>query len=126
MQNKSLRSVLIVLVAIVLVVCAFGSGFAAGNFLPAWKHDHPECHNSSRQHPMPDQGGTPADLQSQFAPFWQAWDLVHQNYVDQPVDNTKLVEGAISGMMNALGDPHTGYWNPQETTDANNCHAGRI
>jgi carboxyl-terminal processing protease len=66
----------------------------------------------------PSQGGTPADLQAQFAPFWQAWDLVHQNYVDQPVDDTKLVQGAIRGLMDALGDPHTGYWTPQQTTDA--------
>jgi carboxyl-terminal processing protease len=63
-------------------------------------------------------------LQSQFAPFWQAWDLVHQNYVDQPVDNTKLVQGAIRGMLDALGDPHTGYWTPQETTDANMAMQG--
>ena len=121
MQNKNLRSFLIALVAIVLVVCAFGGGFVAGNFIPALK-------------PVPvptlptpvevNQGGTPTDLQSQFSAFWQAWDLVHQNYVDQPVDDTKLVQGAIRGMMDALGDPHSGYWTPQETTDANQSMQG--
>jgi carboxyl-terminal processing protease len=40
------------------------------------------------------------------------------------VDNTKLVQGAISGMMNALGDPHTGYSTPLETTDLNNSLQG--
>ena len=121
MQNKTLRSVLIVFVAIVLVVCAFGSGFVVGNFVPALK---PVSVPTLTATPDANQGGTPADLQSQFAPFWQAWDLVHQNYVDQPVDNTKLVQGAISGMMNSLGDPHTGYWTPQETTDANMAMQG--
>ncbi len=115
MQNKTLRSVLIVFVAIVLVVCAFGGGFVTGNFVPVLK---PASVPTFAPTPDPSQGGTPADLQAQFAPFWQAWDLVHQNYVDQPVDDTTLVQGAIRGMMDALGDPHTGYWTPQETTDA--------
>ncbi|MCX6035420.1 MAG: S41 family peptidase [Chloroflexi bacterium] len=121
MQNKTLRLVLIVFVAIVMAVCVFGSGFVVGNFVPSLK---PVSVPTLTATPDANQGGTPADLQSQFAAFWQAWDLVHQNYVDQPVDNTKLVQGAINGMLNALGDPHTGYWTPQETTDANMAMQG--
>jgi carboxyl-terminal processing protease len=121
MQNKTLRSVLIIFLSVVLVVCLFGSGFVVGNFVPALK---PVSVPTLPATPDANQGGTPADLQSQFAPFWQAWDLVHQNYVDQPVDNTKLVQGAIRGMLDALGDPHTGYWTPQETTDANMAMQG--
>jgi C-terminal peptidase (prc) len=121
MQNKTMRSALIAVVAIVLVVCLFGSGFVVGNFVPALR---PASVSTLTTTPGANQGGTPADLQSQFAPFWQAWTLVHQNYVDQPVDNTKLVQGAITGMMNALGDPHTGYSTPLETTDLNNSLQG--
>ncbi len=47
-----------------------------------------------------------------FQPFWQSWDLVHQQYVNQPVDETKLMEGAIKGMLDSLGDPHTSYMDP--------------
>jgi carboxyl-terminal processing protease len=122
MQNRTLRSVLILVVAVILVGCAFGGGFAAGHFLPIGTTNNPIA--SSTPATSTTQGDTPVDVQSQFAPFWQAWDLVHQNYVDQPVDNTKLVQGAISGMMNALGDPHSGYWTPQETSDANNAMKG--
>jgi carboxyl-terminal processing protease len=122
MQNKTLRSVLIAFVAVILVVCAFGGGFAAGHFLPLGSTTTQIA--TTAPSTSTDQGGTPADLQSLFAPFWQAWTLVHQNYVDQPVDNTKLVQGAISGMMNALGDPHTGYSTPLETTDLNNALQG--
>jgi carboxyl-terminal processing protease len=121
MQNKTLRPVLIVFVAIVLSVCVFGSGFVVGNFVPVLKNASVAALPLT---PNSNQGGTPADLQSQFAPFWQAWDLVHQHYVDQPVDDTKLVQGALNGMMNALGDPHTGYSNPLETTDLNNSMQG--
>ncbi|HUS85199.1 MAG TPA: S41 family peptidase [Anaerolineales bacterium] len=47
-----------------------------------------------------------------FAPFWQAWDIVHEEYVDQPVDDVSLMRGAISGALDALGDPHTSYMDP--------------
>ena len=119
MKNKSTRSVLIGVLVIVLAVCLFGSGFVIGNFVPVLKSS-----SALNLIPTSDQGGTPANLQSQFASFWQAWNLVHQNYVDQPVDNTKLVQGAITGMMNALGDPHSGYSTPLETTDLNNSLSG--
>jgi len=122
MKNKTLRSVLVVFVAIVLVVCSFGGGFAAGHFLPLGGTSAQIATNTPST--STNQGGTPTDLQSLFAPFWQAWTLVHQNYVDQPIDDTKLLQGAISGMMNALGDPHTGYWTPQETSDANMAMQG--
>ncbi len=55
---------------------------------------------------------TPQELSQLFQPFWQSWDLVHQQYVNQPVDNTKLMQGAIKGMLDALGDPHTSYMDP--------------
>lgn len=57
---------------------------------------------------------TPKELQQLFQPFWQSWDLLHQEYVDQPVDNTKLMQGAIKGMLDSLGDPHTSYMDPTQ------------
>ncbi len=44
--------------------------------------------------------------------------------MDQPVNDTTLMEGAISGMMQSLGDPHSTYMNPQEFTDATSQLAG--
>ncbi len=66
---------------------------------------------------------TPAELSQLFQPFWQSWDLVHQQYVNQPVDDTKLMQGAIKGMLDSLGDAHTSYMDPtnfaQEITALN-------
>ena len=109
MENKTLRSVLLGCVVVVLVVCAFGGGFAAGHFLPIGTL--PTLANTSPAAPATP-GGTPQDLQQLFAPFWQAWTLVHQQYVDQPVDDTQLMQGAISGMLSSLGDAHTAYFTP--------------
>ncbi|HEY9088185.1 MAG TPA: S41 family peptidase [Anaerolineaceae bacterium] len=54
------------------------------------------------------------DLDSLFKPFWQAWEIVHDQFVDQPVDDLKLMRGAISGMLEALGDKHTSYMDPEQ------------
>lgn len=60
-------------------------------------------------------GGMPASAAKQFAPFWEAWRLVHEEYVDQPVDDQALAYGAIKGMLAALRDRHTGYSTPAES-----------
>lgn len=56
---------------------------------------------------------TPNELEELFEPFWQSWDEVHQRYVEQPVDDETLMRGAISGMLESLGDPHTSYLDPE-------------
>lgn len=111
MENKTLRSVLLALVVIVLVVCAFGGGFAAGHFLPIGTL--PALTSTSPTAPA-SQGDTSQDLQHLFAPFWQAWTLVHQDYVSQPVDDTKLMQGAIKGMMTSLTTGLNYYETPDE------------
>ena len=47
----------------------------------------------------------PADAQGTFGVFWEAWHLVETNFVDQAVVTpANLTHGAISGMLDALGD----------------------
>jgi len=53
-----------------------------------------------------------------FSAFWQAWQLVHDKYVDQPVDDEALMRGAIEGMLEALGDEHSAYMDPFQYKDA--------
>jgi len=54
------------------------------------------------------------DIDTLFKPFNQAWEIVHDQYLDQPVDNVTLIQGAIRGMMESLGDPYSSYLDPQE------------
>ncbi len=61
------------------------------------------------------------DLQEQFQVFWEAWSLVDREYYDRAaLDTAKLTHGAIKGMLEALGDPHTVFLDAQhsELTDA--------
>ena len=48
-----------------------------------------------------------------FSTFWDVWDLVNEKYIDQPVDKQTLLDGAIDGMVAALGDPYTTYFTPE-------------
>ena len=104
-----------------LIGLAFLGGFASSILWTRAHGNPPPVYVDSAPTPAPEaQTATPdEDLQTLFKPFWQAWQLVHEQYVDQPVDDTKLMEGAIRGMLASLGDPHTSYMDPDEYTQAN-------
>ena len=54
------------------------------------------------------------DVQQKFDVFWQAWQLVKDNYYGRPVDEQTMVYGAAKGMLNALGDDYTTFVTPAE------------
>jgi carboxyl-terminal processing protease len=63
---------------------------------------------------------TPSDeVEALFEPFWAAWEIIHEEFVDQPVDDTEMMRGAIKGMLDALEDEHTTYMNPDDYMQAN-------
>ncbi|KKU63873.1 MAG: Carboxyl-terminal protease [Candidatus Amesbacteria bacterium GW2011_GWC1_47_15] len=54
-----------------------------------------------------------------FSLFWTVWDKVSAEYVDKSaVDGKKMVDGAISGMVSALGDPYTVYLPAQQNKES--------
>jgi carboxyl-terminal processing protease len=67
----------------------------------------------------PQASTTPEDLEELFDPFWQSWDLVHELYIDQPVDEELMMQGAIRGMMDSLGDQHSSYMDPDQYFQSN-------
>lgn len=58
--------------------------------------------------------GTPVGLQELWAPFWDTYHSITESYAGGPVDQQKLVEGAIGGMVQSLGDPYSAYYGPQD------------
>ena len=56
------------------------------------------------------QSGFDADTFRQLDLFGEVFEKVHEDYVEDP-DDTKLVQGAISGMLRSL-DPHSSYLPP--------------
>ena len=69
--------------------------------------------------------GTPAGDQALFGPFWDTWDSINRSYVGQ-VDQKKLVEGAIDGMIKALGDPYSAYMSPEDLQRARESLGGQF
>jgi len=114
-MNKNLKYIFLALIVVVIALGAFAGGFVAGHFAPL---KIPWLNAPSTASPN-QQAATPPEYQNLFAPFWEAWNLIHKNYVDQPVDDVALMRGAINGMMNALGDQHSSYMNPDELKQAN-------
>jgi carboxyl-terminal processing protease len=117
--NKFVKYSLTVLVAVVLLLGSFSGGFVVGHYLPFTGSAPALAAPGTSVSPSAGQTATPADLQKLFAPFWETWQIVHDQYVDQPVDNVNLMRGAIRGMLESLGDQHTSYMDPQEYKDAN-------
>jgi len=126
--QKSIKIILGIFVAVILLSGTFAGGFIVGHLLPL-ASQLPFGNNAVAPSGGPtvsgdQQNATPADVQTLFKPFWEAWTIIHQQYVDQPVDDVKLMEGAINGMMQSLGDKHSTYMDPQTYKDANSELAG--
>jgi carboxyl-terminal processing protease len=113
-MSKAVRFLLAGCIAFVLLLGSFTGGLAVGWFLP---RNNPLA--AALKQKTPASQDTPGNPSSQptdqlFAPFWEAWSLVHKQYVDQPVNDLELMRGAIRGMLAALGDRHSSYMDPDQ------------
>jgi carboxyl-terminal processing protease len=112
MQTNFWKYILITIAIFIVIGGSFSGGFLVGQAMPLF--------NSTTifdQNPLVDSIGSTntseEDLDALFLPFWEAWDYVDNMYIDQPVDHTKMMQGAISGMLESLGDEHTSYMDPE-------------
>lgn len=67
--------------------------------------------------------GEGSNRQLVFPTYWEAWDKLHELYFGE-LDNTKLLYGAIEGMVRAAGDPYTSFANPQDAKILNETLEG--
>jgi carboxyl-terminal processing protease len=115
--NKTIKVLLGLFIGSILLAGAFSGGFIVGHLFPSsGQLALPAISNLFPTAPgvQPEQqASTPDELETLFTPFWEAWNIVHDQYVDQPVDDQALMQGAIRGMMDALGDEQTFYMEPQ-------------
>jgi carboxyl-terminal processing protease len=93
-------------------VAIFTAGFAVGNLQSISRAQYADV--------LP-----PADADQTFAPFWEAYNLIQKDYVDQP-DTDALVNGAIRGMIEALDDQYTGYIEPELFPFVNDSLSGAV
>lgn len=49
-----------------------------------------------------------------WKPFWNVYDAVTTRYPLGPVERSTLIEGAIRGLVEAVGDPYSTYLSPED------------
>lgn len=113
-----------VLLGVMLLSGVCAAGFAAGQlidaseFLPA-ETPQPQVTVVTENLAIDTQGSSPEELEELFEPFWQTWNLVEDQFVNQPVDQEAMMRGAIRGMLETLDDAHTSYLDPEMFERAN-------
>jgi carboxyl-terminal processing protease len=113
--NKNIKIFLGLFVSVILLAGSFSSGFIVGHLSPA-SGQMPLLNDFLPYSPevqADQQSATPDELKTLFTPFWETWNIVHEQYVEQPVDDQVLMQGAIRGMLDALGDEQTFYMEPE-------------
>lgn len=110
------RGLHILLIIIISALIGYGIGVAKVSF--SWAGYKPSVNITNREAPK----ATTAD----FTLFWTVLSKLEQNYYDKKaIDTTKIVNGAIAGMVQSLGDPYTLYLPPVQNTDFKEGMAGQ-
>ena len=124
MSSNAWKVGLVLALAIGLTGLAFTSGVAVGYVAPRITAASGESalidfaiSPSASSDEIPPE--VEADREQLITPFWEAWDVLNDEYVDQPLDNEVLMRGAIRGLVDSLEDPHTSYMDPDEYLQAN-------
>ncbi|OGY27892.1 MAG: hypothetical protein A2Z42_02320 [Candidatus Woykebacteria bacterium RBG_19FT_COMBO_43_10] len=61
---------------------------------------------------------TPGEVQVDFAPFWDVWGKITTEYLERSkLDPQQLLYGAMSGLVDAVGDPYTVFLDPEQNKD---------
>ncbi len=62
--------------------------------------------------------GAPEGTNVDFGVFWDVWSKLTRYYIEpKTIDVQKLVYGAVSGMVAAVGDPYTSFFPPKENKE---------
>ncbi|HSQ17846.1 MAG TPA: S41 family peptidase [Anaerolineales bacterium] len=107
MNTKREYRVILVIVAIVLLAGTCSAGFIIGRVTT-------RATSATNANSPVDE----ANVDELFIPFWEAWQIVNDQYLEQPVDQERMMQGAINGMLESLGDQHTSYMDPTQYGDA--------
>lgn len=94
---------------LLLVILAFLLGWQIGHrdLLLRWENYKPTVSIENRE--------PPKNINLDFRLFWDTWDLLSREYLDKKaIDPQKLFYGAISGMVQAVGDPYTFFLTPEQ------------
>lgn len=113
MNSKPLKILLLLFATVIILLGTFSGGFLVGQAFPFLNNPDENLENQITSTNPPQTSNGSEELDTLFEPFWETWNYVNEQYVDQPVDQTLMMRGAIEGMLSSLGDPHTSYMDPE-------------
>ena len=115
MRNFNWKYFMVFFAFLIITIAAFSGGFLVGQIYPLFTDKEPALPELTTDTEESSQTQIPEieDLDELFQPFWEAWDYVETHYVEQPVNKTEMMRGAISGMLDSLGDQHSSYMDPE-------------
>jgi carboxyl-terminal processing protease len=112
MNSSPWKFILLILALIIIIFGSFSGGFLVGQAFPLLNQNNTTATTTTLTNSTFSTSSS-EELDILFQPFWETWNYVNDQYVDQPVDQTIMMRGAISGMLESLGDPHTSYMDPE-------------
>src|SRR3989344_5083259 len=107
---------------IILILLAFFGGyyFGVNKVTLDWKNYKPVLSISSKEPP-------PSLSNLDFSNFWTVWQSLENNYYDKSkLDPVKMLNRAISGFIQSIGDPYTIYLPPPSNNDFKQGLAGQF
>jgi carboxyl-terminal processing protease len=71
-------------------------------------------------------GGDPEE-QVDISLLWSVWRLLQNHYIaPEALTTNTLVYGAVSGLVDSIGDPYTVFMTPKDTEDFDNAMSGTL
>ena len=97
--GSGIRGPILAVAMIVVSILAGGALFASGYLVGQRTADQP---------------GTPVASEAAFQPFWDSYDTIMKRFALGGQTQQTLVDGAIKGMVDSLGDPYSAYLSPEQ------------
>ena len=110
-NNNNGRPVILRFILIILIAFFVGYFFGVNKVNYDWQNFKPVLNVASKEPPA-------GIVNVDFSPFWTVWQKLVENYYDKSkLDQQKMLNGAITGMVGAIGDPFTLYLPPVQNSD---------
>src|SRR5947207_5732039 len=98
-SSSGARGPILAIAMVVISVLAGGALFASGFLVGQRSIEQP---------------GTPAASEQAFQPFWDSYDTIIKRFALGGETQQSLIDGAIKGMVDSLGDPYSAYLTPDQ------------
>lgn len=115
-----MRLKLLQIIVLVLVAGFIGYYLGQNSVRISWQNYRPAAFIINRQAP-------PRLANVDFSLFWNVWQKLETNYYDKTkLDPQQMLNGAITGMTQALQDPYTIFLPPKQNTNFKDGLAGQF